>query len=110
MSDHENEWARALAALPAPTIKPADCTHPSFIASVSVNRFEDTGLFLAELSICCRDCREPMRFKGIPAGLTWDGPTASIDGLVANLPIEPEIEKRLQDSARYVMPAIPAKH
>jgi hypothetical protein len=107
---HEGTWAELLATLAPATAKPAECRHEVFASAVSMNRFEDTGLFLAEVSICCVQCHEPFRFKGAPAGVAWDAPTSSIDGLVLNAPVEPEIEKRLHDRARYVMPAIPVKH
>jgi hypothetical protein len=107
----ERDFEDWLASLPAKQLEPKDCTHPAFGAWCAVHRLEDTGRFLAELRVVCIRCREPFRFKGIPAGLAWEHPTASIDGLEANLPIEPELLKQLASSASYVMPPPPeTKH
>jgi hypothetical protein len=43
-------------------------------------------------------------------GLLTNEPSVSIDGLVANLPIEPEIEKRLFGGARYEVPRPEPRH
>lgn len=85
---------------------PADCPHPTFEAQVSVNRI--TGgpalRFAADVRITCALCREPFRFLGPHAGLSFEHPTVSIDGLELHLPIEPELVKVLHPTARYQMP------
>ena len=90
-------------------VKP-DCAHENFRADVAVGRFIDTGKFMADIKVYCVACGEPFRFLGVPAGIAWDRPAASIDGLELHAPIEPEGEKRLMDRATYHMPSIPARH
>lgn len=89
---------------------PKDCTHPNFFANVKVCRLEDSGKFIAEVRIHCTDCNEPFRFVGVTAGLRFDAPTVSIDGLELHAPIEPELEKMLFAQATYQMPEIPRRH
>ena len=86
------------------------CPHEQFRADVKVARLLDSGKFMAEIAIRCVDCNEPFRFIGVPAGIAWDHPCCSIDGLEMNAPIEPEMEKALHDSASYQMPEIPKRH
>ena len=88
-------------------IDPKDCRHEEFAARVAVNRFEDTGRFLADITVRCRNCDEPFRFLGVPPGHAWDQPACSIDGTELHVPIEPEIEKRLFAGAAYQMPPAP---
>lgn len=66
------------------------CTHMNFDASVAVARMEDSGRFVAEVRIKCRDCGQPFQFYGLPPGFNFDGPTVTLDGLEANLPICPK--------------------
>jgi len=82
------------------------CVHQQFKANVAVNRFEDTGRFLAEITVVCVDCELPFRFMGVPAGLGWERPSCSIEGLTLNAPIEPELVRVLQAGARYEMPKV----
>jgi hypothetical protein len=85
----------------------ADCAHEQFQANVKVARLEDTGKFMAEITVRCTQCDEPFRFLGVPAGLSFDRPTASIDDLELHAPIEPEGEKRLHTRAIYqALPAL----
>jgi hypothetical protein len=103
----EAAYERMLANLPARVNDPKNCQHEQFAASVAVARLLDTGRFIAEVRVVCVTCREPMRFLGLEPGLRWCEPSCSIDGTVANLPVEPEIEKRLFGGARYEMPPKP---
>jgi hypothetical protein len=96
--------------LVAPPPDPSACTHPDFRSFVNVGRFEDTGRFLAEVLIYCATCGSPFRFLGVPAGIHWERPAASIDSLELRAPIEPEGEKRLQERASFHMPEIPPRH
>jgi len=89
---------------------PKNCPHEQFLAVVHVARLLDSGKFVAEVRVRCVNCEEPFRFIGLPAGLRFDGPTVSIDGLVLHAPIEPEIETQLQQRASYQMPEIPRRH
>ncbi|TIR78836.1 MAG: hypothetical protein E5X15_10485 [Mesorhizobium sp.] len=65
------------------------CKHMNFGASVAVNRLEDTGRFMADVTIRCADCNEPFQFIGLEPGLKMNGATVSIDGLEARLAISP---------------------
>jgi hypothetical protein len=94
----------------ADKIDPKDCPHENFDATVAVGRFLDTGRFMADISVHCTDCGEPFRFMGVPAGLDWERPMVSIDGLELHAPIEPEIATRLAERATFQMPLIPTKH
>lgn len=89
---------------------PKDCIHEDFLATVNVGRILDVGKFVADIAISCKVCGEPFRFVGVAAGLSYDRPLVSIDGLELHAPIEPEIEKRLHDRATYQHIAPPAKH
>jgi hypothetical protein len=89
---------------------PAACTHPEFSAQVKIARVEDVGKFVAEIAIACGVCGEPFRFVGVPAGLSYERPMVSIDGLELNAPIEPEIEKRLHATATYQSMTPPTRH
>ena len=80
------------------------CQHESFSANVAVNRMEDTGAVIADITIKCATCGEPFRFLGLPAGINWDHPTVSTDETELHVPIEPEGEPRLQTSASFQMP------
>lgn len=66
------------------------CPHLNFDASVGVCRLEDTGRFVAEIRIRCKDCNTPFQFMGLPPGLDFDGATVSLDGLEASIGIHPE--------------------
>lgn len=89
---------------------PKDCRHEAFLAVVNVNRLEDSGKFIADIRITCAQCKEPFRFVGLAAGVRFDRPLVSIDGLELRAPIEPELEKQLHDRATFQMPEIPRRH
>jgi len=69
------------------------CDHKEFNALVNVMRLEDTGQFMAEITIECRGCGIPMQFIGLEPGLDMGGPTVSVDGLEARLAICPKGSK-----------------
>lgn len=66
------------------------CVHMNFDATVKVGRIEDVGRFVAEIRIHCVECGKPFAFMGMQPGFNYEGPTVSLDGLEANLPIHPE--------------------
>jgi len=109
-TNSEAAYATMLEGLPPADRKASDCQHEVFAACCAVTRLEDTGHFVCELRVLCVQCREPFRFLGMPPGLRTTAPACSIDGLEANLPIEPEIVKRLFSGASYEMPHIPTRH
>ena len=67
-----------------------DCKHMNFDATVGVARMEDSGRFVAEVRIKCMECGVPFQFYGLQPGFNFDAPTATLDGLEANLPICPQ--------------------
>ena len=84
-------------------MKPS-CAHEQFRADVDVHLSEDVGRFFADVRIRCVQCNEPFRFIGVPAGLSWEAPRVSIDGLELHAPIEPEFVKILHERATFQMP------
>ena len=72
----------------------SECEHKDFVASVTVNRLEDTpgGAitgYAADVHVQCRECERPFVFLGLPGGLHPELPTRSVDGTEARLPIAP---------------------
>jgi len=65
------------------------CKHMNFDARVEVARLEDTGRFMAHVTIKCAECGEPFQFLGIEPGLNMRGATVSIDGTEARMAIHP---------------------
>lgn len=68
------------------------CEHKNFAANVQVNRIEDNGRFMADVSVCCIDCGTPFRFIGLPAGMDYNSPCVSVDACEARMPIAPKGE------------------
>lgn len=66
------------------------CSHLQFDAAVKIARLEDSGGFMAEIRIKCRECGKPFQFLGLEPGLDLQGARISIDGLEANIAIAPE--------------------
>ncbi len=73
------------------------CPHPDFDATVTVGRIgeQDPGAdgrpraFMCEVTVCCAACREPFRFTGLTAGLSFDQPMVSVDEQTLQAPIRP---------------------
>ena len=65
------------------------CDHKKFKATVEVNRLEDTGQFMADVSVQCEECGMPFGFLGLQPGLNLQGAMVSIDGETARLAIHP---------------------
>lgn len=66
------------------------CKHENFRANVRVARLEDTGRFIAEITVNCDQCGIPFQFMGLEPGIDTDGARVSIDGLEANIAICPQ--------------------
>ena len=66
------------------------CAHENFSANVRVARLEDSGRFMAEITVKCAQCNKPFQFLGLEPGVDLDGARVSIDGLEANIAIAPE--------------------
>lgn len=65
------------------------CKHMEFDAMVRVARLEDSGQFMADITVKCRECGIPMQFLGLEPGLDLQGARVSVDGLEAHLAIAP---------------------
>ena len=66
------------------------CKHEAFNAAVNVVRLQDSGKFVAEITIKCAQCELPFQFIGLPPGVNFDGATVSLDGKEACIGIRPE--------------------
>lgn len=72
------------------TEKQKNCTHQTnHSASVTVNHFQDTGRFMADIKVICADCGLPFQFLGLPLGLNLSGAAMSVDGQEARMAIAP---------------------
>jgi len=67
-----------------------NCKHMNFRALVKVARLENVGQFMAEITICCDECKKPFQFLGLQPGIDLQGARVSLDGLEANIAICPE--------------------
>ncbi len=70
------------------------CPHENFDATVRVIRLTETPNaeahdFMAEIQICCLECRHPFEFLGVAAGLSGMLPMSSIDAQELRAPIRP---------------------
>jgi hypothetical protein len=66
------------------------CKHENFSAKVSVARLEDSGGFMAEITIHCTECGVPMEFLGLEPGIDTQGAKVSVDGTEARIAISPK--------------------
>lgn len=66
------------------------CKHENFKANVRVARLEDTGQFVAEITVACAQCGKPFQFLGLEPGVDTQGARVIIDGLEANIAICPQ--------------------
>jgi hypothetical protein len=71
------------------------CPHENFDVLACVNRLTKTDDdptvigFSADIKIECRDCGEPFRWTGVPAGLSPAQPMCSVDEATLSAPIRP---------------------
>lgn len=77
------------------------CPHLHFDVEVDVGRIgeDDPGAngrpraYVAEISVSCaappNGCGEAFRFTGVPAGLSFNHPTVTVDEATLNAPIRP---------------------
>ena len=69
-----------------------ECKHEGFSCDVAVNRLEDCGRFMADLSIKCDQCGIEMVFLGLPRGVDLKGAATNTSGTEARLAIHPQGE------------------
>lgn len=71
------------------------CEHENFDVMANIGRLTPApGVpvpmrFQADIRIVCRDCGEPFRFIGLPAGVDLNGASVSIDGTEGRFAIAP---------------------
>jgi hypothetical protein len=71
------------------------CPHENFDAFVDVGRItasdnDPTVIgYSAEIKVNCRDCSEPFRWTGVPAGLSPRQPMCSVDETELRAPLRP---------------------
>lgn len=67
-----------------------ECHHEgNFTARVNVVRLIDRpGRFAVDLTVTCDDCLQPLRFLGLPGGVSFDHPTCDPFAIEARLPAE----------------------
>lgn len=96
-------WAHNNIVIDPDTIQPrgshADpdkpCPHENFDAFVDVGRItasEDNPTVIgysAEIRVNCRDCGEPFRWTGVPAGVSPREPMCSVDETELRAPLRP---------------------
>lgn len=90
--------------------KPNDCAHEDFSTFVNIARLLDSGKFCAEITIRCTVCDSPFRFICPDAGVAWDRPVVSVDGLELRAPIEPEGQPQMHARVSFQMPEIPTRN
>lgn len=64
----------------------SQCPHSDLHFHLNNAYFGDTNIHYLEIKAHCNICKAPMVFRGLPAGLSPEHPTASIDGQEAVLP------------------------
>jgi hypothetical protein len=69
-----------------------NCNHESFECNVNVNRIDDIGRFVADITIFCSQCKTKFRFIGLRHGMQYDSPMVSVDATEARMPIAPKDE------------------
>lgn len=69
------------------------CPHENFDSVVSVNRLTDydgdVEAYSADIRVNCRDCGEPFRWIGAPAGLNPGHPCVSVAETELRAPLRP---------------------
>lgn len=69
------------------------CKHEQFVGEIKVNRLEDTGRFMCDVTVRCAACGKPFQFLGLPIGLNLNGATTDFDGTEARLAVCPQGER-----------------
>ncbi|MFR0354129.1 hypothetical protein [Streptomyces sediminimaris] len=71
------------------------CPHENFDAYVEVNRVTASDSdatvigYAADIKVNCRECREPFRWTGVPAGCSPRQPMCSVDETELRAPLRP---------------------
>lgn len=69
------------------------CPHLNFAANVEVNRIVEGDqiprAYYADIRVKCADCKEPFRWTGLKAGLSFSRPRVSVDETELRAPLRP---------------------
>lgn len=69
-----------------------NCKHEDFHGTVKINYLADRRIWMADITIACRQCGEPFHFVGVPFGLSLTGPAmVSVDSTELRVPIAPGV-------------------
>lgn len=79
------------------------CKHEAFGVHADVTFLEDRKCWFADIKIGCTQCGEPFKFLGVPAGLSFIAPRASITADELRAPIAPMGTPELAASATFDM-------
>lgn len=95
-------------AVPEAEASSAKCEHTRFFVQANVARCLDDETqqlshLVAEITIICEDCQEPMSFPGFPAGSSFDHATVSVDGTELRVPMAVG-RQQIAASSSYQMP------
>ena len=66
------------------------CDHKDFAVHAEVNRLEDTGQFMMDVTVRCAECNLPFQFMGLDPGLDLQGARVDLGGITARLAIHPQ--------------------
>lgn len=69
------------------------CPHSDLDIHVNVVVMSDTNVRSVEITARCKICEEPMRFIGVPMGISLARPTVSVDGEELRVPMVPASEE-----------------
>lgn len=87
------------------------CQHTSYIAAVDVHRVADADgvvrSVIAELQICCADCKMPFHFLGPPTGLSFTQPCVDVPATKLLAPIEPGERVLAEAPSRLTFETLP---
>lgn len=61
-------------------------------ATVNLNYLEDSGRYMADVTLSCVTCGKRFKFLGLPLGLDLNGAAVSFDGHTASLAVAPDGE------------------
>lgn len=82
MSPHKQEGGEEAP----PHNREGQCPHPEVHFNLNSSRFGNTNIRYLEITAACKICDAPMRFRGLPFGMTPHHPTMAADGLEVILP------------------------
>ncbi|ACB80898.1 hypothetical protein Mpop_2743 [Methylorubrum populi BJ001] len=63
------------------------CPHSDLHFHLNIANLVDANVKAVDLTCSCKICGTPMRFLGMPHGVSMAQPTMSVDGLEARFPL-----------------------